>query len=322
MFQSQTWIKFLSEIENLQMFSICNDFDNLTLEDKTGASASASASSPSQIQPSSYRCNIINYLRNKSKNLWSKPIIDKVQAPIIENPSEALPSIIENPSEASPSIIENPSEALPFIEARKRQACEIKMGISFRFPGQDEFLLQELRLPSSFDKLSFISKCIGLSFLSRPISFENAITYSYSGMGLRGLINKDNPRTLIILFNKYKGIFGRFFVLVVLGIGCTVWYCYKPAVEGFEHIDFEPFVSLDPFYNIAYNPKGFNRVNFLETKDHSALIQSFMMNELPFADITIPASSGQLLKAVSLGVMLAIFITVGIIPDECGETVL
>lgn len=42
---NKSWIRFLSEMDNLRMFSLCKEFDNLSLEDNTAAEASSSSSS-------------------------------------------------------------------------------------------------------------------------------------------------------------------------------------------------------------------------------------------------------------------------------------
>ena len=49
-------------------------------------------------------------------------------------------------------------------------------------------------------------------------------------------------------------------------------------------------------------------------------MESAFGNEQPFAEITIP-SSGPVLKAVGLGVMVAFFLAVGLVPDVSGINV-
>lgn len=39
----QSWNDLLKEIENLQMFALCKDFDELTLEDNTGGSSAVAS---------------------------------------------------------------------------------------------------------------------------------------------------------------------------------------------------------------------------------------------------------------------------------------
>lgn len=76
---------------------------------------------------------------------------------------------------------------------------------------------------------------------------------------------------------------------------------------------FAPLHSYDSFFNMDYKAPGFRRLGIVERNDVSASVVSAMGSELPFAEITIPAT-GPVLKAVGLGVMLAFFIAVGLIP--------
>lgn len=59
----------------------------------------------------------------------------------------------------------------------------------------------------------------------------------------------------------------------------------------------------------------FHRLTIVEKEALSATVLSALEKELPFADIEIPAS-GPVLKAVGLGIMLAFFLAVGIVPDN------
>lgn len=106
-----------------------------------------------------------------------------------------------------------------------------------------------------------------------------------------------------------------------LGIGCTVWYGLAPGVPLHAPSDtnlFSPFDSYDPFFNMEYHPANFRRVCFVESQDVSASVTAAFVNEHPFAEITIPAS-GPVLKAVGLGVMIAFFMAVGIVPGAINE---
>lgn len=114
----------------------------------------------------------------------------------------------------------------------------------------------------------------------------------------------------------YDGSYGRFLVLVSLGVGCTVWYGF---VKGEAHQTpsgglFSLFDSYEPFFNMEYIAPGFRRLCLVERNDVSALVESTMENELPFSGITIPAS-GPVLKSVSLGVMVAFFLAFGLVPN-------
>ncbi len=115
---SLSWIQFLSEIENLQMFSLCKEFDNLSLEDNTEGSSSSSSS---VVQPSSYygyRSMINRFLHSSRHSLWSKHLAEQIRAPIIEVPHRILSSSLFD-------------------------SYNIRMGLGFRFvPGQSRFLIQ------------------------------------------------------------------------------------------------------------------------------------------------------------------------------------
>jgi len=75
---------FLSEMENLQVFALCKEFDKLSLEGITGGSSSsvpASSSSTSLVQ--SYRDTMHTFFNNLHSNILdhiSWPIVEKLQA--------------------------------------------------------------------------------------------------------------------------------------------------------------------------------------------------------------------------------------------------
>ena len=284
-----TFNDFLNEVENLQIFSLCKDFDNLSLDDKTGESSSTS------LVKSGYRSTFRHFLRSCKNSLLSKSIIEKVQAPFIEFPRH-------------------------FMDSLSFESYNLYINLGFRFhPGQSNFLLHELKFPNCFDRLSFLSNSLGLSYNSRPLNGLSLFPYSSSGAGLRGLVSDFYNKILVEVITYYEGRYGRFLVLVSLGIGCTVWYGYAPG-SPYHAPDvslFTPFDSYDPFFKMDYYAPGFHRVGFVERNDVSASVESSFGNELPFADITIPAS-GPVLKAVGLGVMIAFFLSVGLVPNVSG----
>lgn len=62
---------------------------------------------------------------------------------------------------------------------------------------------------------------------------------------------------------------------------------------------------------------NFKRIGFVERNDVSSSVASAFQNEVPFAEISIPAS-GRMLTAIGLGVMVAFFLAVGIVPNVNG----
>ncbi|KAL0307399.1 UNVERIFIED_CONTAM: hypothetical protein Scaly_2983900 [Sesamum calycinum] len=79
-----------------------------------------------------------------------------------------------------------------------------------------------------------------------------------------------------------------------------------PTGDLFAHLD-----SYDHFFDDSYTQPNLNKVNFIETVDVSDTVDSAFSKELPFTDISIPASCPAL-KAVGLGLMIAVFLSVGI----------
>lgn len=293
-----TWYRFLYEIENLQMFALCNDFDELSLEDKTGSSSSSS-SSTSQVLPSSYgyRGTIHRFLRSLTHSLLGQSISKQLRAPFIEIPRH-------------------------YMDSSSLQSYDVRIAIGYRFlPGQSQFLEHELQLPESFDRLSFLCNSLGLSYNSRALSEESLLSFSCAGAGLRGLVTDELNKILVEAITYYDGNYGRFLVLVSMGIGCTVWYALAPGSchKAPESSLFAPLDSYEPFFNMRYYAPGFRRIGFVERNDVSASVESAFGNELPFAEITIPAS-GPALKAVGLGVMVAIFLAVGLVPNVSGAS--
>lgn len=285
------------------MFALCKEFDKLSLEGITGGSSSSSsvpASSSSTSLVQSYRDTMHTFFNNLHSNLLdhiSWPIVEKLQAPFIELPRLVLDSAF--------------------------QSYNIRMLLCFRFlPGQDEMLLHELRLPQSFERFSFIKKHLGLSYNSGVLPMSSLLAYSSAGAGLRTVITDNVLQRLVEVITYYEGRYWRFLVLVCAGIGCTVWYGYEYGASNVAPTGelFRRFETYDPFFNMEmeYYLPGFRRVCFVEINDVSASVESAFSEEVPFAEIKIPAS-GPLLKAVGLGVMVAFFLTVGIVPNIYGD---
>lgn len=276
------WYNFLYEIENLQVFALCKDFDKLSLED--------GGASTSQEKPPSYgsRGSFHRFIRSWTPSLWCQSITEKVRAPFIELPRYLM-------------------DSSPF------RSYDIKMELGFRFlPGQHDLLNLEkdLTLPKSFDKLSFLSNSLGLSYFRRPLPIREVFPFSSSGTGLRGLVTENEvTKILVEVVTFLAGRYGRFLVLVSPGVGCTVWFGFAHALESSL---FNPLDSYDPFALMQYSAPGFRRIGFVERNDASEAVMSALENA-PFAEITIPAS-GHTLKAVGLGVMVAFFLAVGLVP--------
>lgn len=88
-------------------------------------------------------------------------------------------------------------------------------------------------------------------------------SYCSSEVGLRSFVNKEYTPILVEIITSSKYRYGRFFVLVCLGIGCTVWYGFVPGSP--EHAPagelFTPLETYNQFYNMEYNQPGLHKIN-------------------------------------------------------------
>lgn len=330
------WRNFLCEIDNLQMFSLCKEFDELSLEDTGGSSSSPSASTSSSnsivkpstskiidkssmsilsVKPSAYPywTDFNHYFRSLTYSYWCRSIIWKLRAPFKEIPCKLIDiSSKHESSNVKPSIY---------------------LSLGFRFlPGQSDFIFNILKLPESIERLSRLSDSLGLSknsgFISKVLSFNRTVIppdglaspYCSSEVGLRGLVKKEYSQILVEIITSSKYRYGRFLVLVILGIGCTVWYGFVPGSP--EHAPggdlFDPLV-YENFYNMDYNQPGLHKINLVERTDNAeTLVKWAMENEPPFDDIQIPAR-GEVFKAVSTGVMISFIIAAAIVVPKGAE---
>jgi hypothetical protein len=138
-----------------------------------------------------------------------RSISDRLKAPFMNLPTD----MISIPNELRHSIPDS-----------------LRMGVGYRFlPGQVDFLINELAVQQDcIEKLSLISSKLGFSYSSSPLSEQIMSSHSWSGTGLRGL---STPNKILVEVLTYcNGMYGRFLVLVSLGIGCTVWYGFLPGI--------------------------------------------------------------------------------------------
>lgn len=91
---------------------------------------------------------------------------------------------------------------------------------------------------------------------------------------------------LVEVLTYFDGNYGRFLVLVCLGIGCTVWYTLVPPHQAPDISAYSAFAPLDsyPFiFYMEYIAPGFRKIAFVESHDLSELVESTFANEYPFA---------------------------------------
>lgn len=193
--------------------------------------------------------------------------------------------------------------------------------LGFRFlPGQSSFLTKSLSLPKAVESLIDFRNQLGLS-LSKD-SLTNMVQIKYNS--LTDQASTISSRILVEAITYNNGYYGRFLVLVQLGIGCTVWYGFLPGAESCIPVDgflFNPIDSYDSFINqpATHVQPGFDKITLVENEVNilPKLAEAYT-HEKPFIDIQIPNAGGSLLMSVSLGLSVVILLSLGIAPNVDG----
>lgn len=239
-----------------------------------------------------------------------------------------------NPSAFTRSVIE--MTKAPFLDIHKpimdvtEKASSYMMSLGFRFmPGQGEFLVKELRTPDTLAGLRKLRDSLGLSLTKATLSCSPLVKLKGLTDSVRTRLPALASRVLVEAITFNDGYYGRFLILVQMGIGCTVWYGFVPG-DGLNFPTeviaplFSPIENYDSFFtnpDVHVQP-GFNKMTLVEGVNNPAapLSQAFAQ-EKPFMDIDIemPGSKKSILVGVSLGLAVAILFTFGVSPcsGEC-----
>lgn len=159
----------MKEIEKTEigLFSLCESFEKLSLKDNTAGSSSSS--STGLVQPSSYGSidSMVRFMHICRQSTICKSIINRLRAPFIDFPSN-------------------------YINSLSKATYDIHMCFGFRFlPGQSELLIKDLKLytlTSSFERLTFLSNALGLSFFKKHLGSET---------GMRGIVTDGLNKILV-----------------------------------------------------------------------------------------------------------------------------
>lgn len=106
---------------------------------------------------------------------------------------------------------------------------------------------------------------------------------------------------------------------MILGVGCIIWYSFCQGLphERPTHESFAPIESYDVFLNTSYTSPLYNKITFLEGYDLTAAVEYAFEHVLPFSQIDLAVGENKdLSHRVGLGVMLAVFLTLGIVPSH------
>lgn len=312
LFNKTTFNDVVNLVEkNHDIFSLTDRFRNMSLNERDASSSGASSSA-------SFKNT--NLLSNFSS---TASILERFK-------------VRTNPSSFTRNVIE--LTKAPFLDIRKpitnltEKSSSYMMSFGFRFmPGQGEFLIKDLRTPDTLVGLRKLRDSLGLSLTKGTLSSTPLLKLKGLSDSVRNNLPAMASRILVEAITFHDGYYGRFLILVHMGIGCTVWYGFVSGdgmnfpTEGLTPL-FSPIENYDSFFtnpDVHVQP-GFNKMTLVEGVNNPAASLSLAFaEEKPFMDIDIelPRSNQSILVGVSLGLAVAILFTFGINPS-CGEGII
>lgn len=301
----------LAKVErNFDVFTLTERLRHLSLKD--GSSSSSSSSSGAGLK----NIGLLSTLTPTAS------ILERFK--IRTNPSAFTRNVIEM-TKAPFLDIQNP------IMNLTEKASSYMISIGFRFmPGQGEFIIKDLRAPDTLVGLRKLKDSLGLCLTKGGLSSTPLLKLKGLSDSVSNSMQSLASRVLVEVITFNEGYYGRFLILVQMGIGCTVWYGFAPGdginppIEGLSPL----FNPIDNYETIFTNPDvhvipGFNKMTLVEGVDNPAapLSQAFAQDR-PFMDIDIeiPRSNKSIIVGVSLGLAVAILFTFGINPCS-GEVI-
>lgn len=292
-------------VDNFDIFNITNRMRNLSLNDNNTTSSSTSSSNFSIVSSPnimySSTSSIINRFRSMNHSEFTRQIMEFTKSPFIDIPK---------------TITELTSNSASYL-----------LSLGFRFmPGQGDFLLKDLKLPETLDGLKGLRDNLGLT-LSKDSLYNRGILKfkGFSEIHTKGSLMMNRVLLEAITYND--GFYGRFLVLVQIGVGCTVWYGFAPGdglnipIDGSGSLIslFSPIENYEQFF---YNPDsyvhpGFEKMTLMQNQENTiSVLSTAYTEEKPFVDIKIPNPNNNptLIVGITLGLVVAVLLSVGISP--------
>jgi len=153
----------------------------------------------------------------------------------------------------------------------------------------------------SLTKLLRIKESLGLQHIGKMVIDWNTINLCFLARGLKSLNDRLGRNaylssvvqvvTKTFDHSTKKYVWGMFNTLVMTGVGVVVWYKFFPGTSFPSELP-EGFMPAPP-YETFRNPKavlpGYQRVNYILTKDIVETAISIYQKENPFTDILPPS---------------------------------
>jgi hypothetical protein len=189
----------------------------------------------------------------------------------------------------------------------------------------------------SLTKLLRIKESLGIQHIGKMVINWNTINLCFLGRGLKSLNDRFGENAFLSSIvqvvtktfdnSTKKYVWGMFNILVMTGVGVVVWYKFFPGTSFPSELP-EGFMPAPP-YETFRNPKavlpGYQRVNYILTKDVVETAISIYQKENPFTDILPPSEyniensgvAAHNYACVGTAIMIACFIATNIfIPSE------
>lgn len=294
------------KVENLDVFEITNRIRNLSLDDSSPSSSrrttasSSSTTSSSNLSMYSSTSSILNRFQSMKHSELTRQIMEFTKSPFID-----IPKTVTDLTTNSASYL---------------------LSLGFRFmPGQGDFLLKDLQLPETIDGLKGLRDKLGLTLAKDSLYNRGILKFKgFSEIHAKGSLMMNRVLLEAITYNY--GFYGRFLILVQVGVGCTVWYGFAPGdglnipLDGAGSVIslFSPIENYEQFF---YNPDtyvhlGFEKLTLMQNEENTiSVLATAYTQEQPFVDIKVPNTSHpNLLLGVTLGLVVVVLLSVGISP--------
>lgn len=189
----------------------------------------------------------------------------------------------------------------------------------------------------SLTKLLRIKESLGIQHIGKMVIDCNTINLCFLERGLKSMNDRFGKNAFLSSIvqvvtktfdhSTKKYVWGMFNTLVMTGVGVVVWYKFFPGTSFPSELP-EGFMPAPP-YETFRNPKavlpGYQRVNYILTKDIVETAISIYQKEIPFTDILPPseyniennAVAAHNYACVGTAIMIACFIATNtFIPSE------
>ena len=222
----------------------------------------------------------------------------------------------EAAAESTPEVESLAQTSLPIADSNMEQPQKIVEMAYYIFSNQTSFINSTFFVTNkNIKRLRQLCEGMGIYSDSIPFSVHQEPEYNSLGRGMRSLVHEDYDKIVVEAITFYKGMYGRVIILISMGVSCTVWSIfvpgtvdYAPPMEAFPR-----FESYQSFFNASTENNMFNKACFIERTDITNDVLYNLDNEYPFNRMNIPAN-GKSRIAVGLGLMIVVFMTLGVVP--------